>query len=97
MAVVIHTPFYKCYLNFVFFSKFCLTKWLLRIKLKKEQDITPCLKEAIMVEFGMHEFPRTALDMKATGKVLRDILMKKKIKVEDIARYLNISPQSIYN
>ena len=50
-----------------------------------------------MVEFGVHEFSRTALDMKATGKALRDIRTSKKIKVEDIARYLKTSPQSIYN
>lgn len=50
-----------------------------------------------MVEFGMHEFSRTALDMKATGKALRAIRTKKKIKVGDIARHLKTSPQSIYN
>ena len=50
-----------------------------------------------MVEFGVHEFSRAALDMEATGAALRDIRTKKKIKVGDIARHLNTSPQSIYN
>lgn len=50
-----------------------------------------------MVEYGMHEFSRTALDMEATGAALRAIRIKKKIKVGDIARHLNTSSQSIYN
>ncbi|MCR5620562.1 MAG: helix-turn-helix domain-containing protein [Treponema sp.] len=50
-----------------------------------------------MVEFGMHEVPSKALDMKATGAALRAIRTKKKIKVGDIARHLNTSSQSIYN
>ena len=49
-----------------------------------------------MVEFGIHEFPRKALDMKATGAALRAIRMRKKIKVGDIARHLEVTPQAVY-
>ena len=50
-----------------------------------------------MEEFGRHEFIRYTLDMVATGKAIQRLRESRNLRVEEVARYLNVSPQSVYN
>lgn len=50
-----------------------------------------------MMEFSKHVFTCQTIDMVQTGMNLKRIREVKKITVNDVAKYLSISVQSVYN